>query len=236
MNQATLFNRGFSFDAVQRIKKHATGQSRLRALQATNDQRGREMDEARPMFERMRHRHENGTAPRAVTAWQLFQTPPEIARKLAELLPAFSHSDAPRILEPSAGLGRLLDAALARCQTAQITAIETDGNLCGELFRYQVEGVRVIEHDFLELEPEQIGHDFDAVLMNPPFHMRADIKHIRHALRFLKPGGTLAALCMNTRHRIEALQDMADTWQELPAGTFRQEGTNIETVLLSITK
>ena len=30
-------------------------------------------------------------------------------------------------------------------------------------------------------------------LLNPPFHLRADIRHVLHAMQFLKPGGKLAA-------------------------------------------
>ena len=72
--------------------------------------------------------------------------------------------------------------------------------------------------------------------MNPPFHMRADIAHILHALQFLCPGGTLAALCLDTYHREHALKHLSTTWEKLPAGTFRAEGTNVATVLLSIKK
>lgn len=71
--------------------------------------------------------------------------------------------------------------------------------------------------------------------MNPPFHMRSDIKHTLHALKFLHPGGVLVGLCMATRHRTEALEAMADHWELLPAATFAKEGTKVETYLFRIT-
>ena len=206
---------------------------RLHSLRVRNEQAAADMDEARPMFDRMRNRHENGTAPRAVTAYQLFQTPEAIAAQMVELLP--EAGDAPRILEPSAGLGRLINAALNRWPSAEITAIEEAAQLAGELFHHQAEGLTLLQRDFLAVDPDSLGQ-FDFVLINPPFHMRADIRHIRHALQFVRPGGTLAALCMNTRHRVEAFQDIADHWQPLPAGTFKESGTNIETILFTITK
>ena len=70
--------------------------------------------------------------------------------------------------------------------------------------------------------------------MNPPFHLRADIRHILHALKFLKPGGILAALCLDTPHREAALKPLSATWEKLPAGTFGKEGTHVATVLLTI--
>jgi len=33
--------------------------------------------------------------------------------------------------------------------------------------------------------------------MNPPFENGADIKHIQHAMKMLKPGGRLVAICAN---------------------------------------
>ena len=36
-------------------------------------------------------------------------------------------------------------------------------------------------------------------------------------------------------HRREALRHLADEWHELPAGTFRKEGTEVATCLFLIT-
>lgn len=114
-------------------------------------------------------------------------------------------------------------------------AVEIAPALVDQLHRQDKGGRRIVAADFLETTPAELG-TFDAVAMNPPFHMRADVAHIRHALTFLKPGGRLAALCMDTHHRAEALRPLADTWERLPAGSFRAEGTGIDAVLLTITK
>ncbi len=211
--------------------------SRLHELRMANDQRGYDMAEIRPRFDRLKTRHEDGTAPQAVAAHQLFQTPPALAAELVGLLPSL---EGKRVLEPSAGLGRLLDA-LAPFAPREVVAVECHADLCRELFRQEREGVKLLQRNFLTIDqrPDQGGEEigeFDAVAMNPPFTMRSDIRHILHALKFLKPGGVLAALCMDTDHRENLLRPLADHWQKVPAGTFAKEGTGVACVLLRITK
>lgn len=188
------------------------------------------MQEQRGRFDRMANRHENGTAPRAVAAWQLFQTPPELATRLVASL---NLREGERVLEPSAGLGRLIKAALPY-GPGKLTACEIAPQCAAELFRLEREGLTLIQRDFLTVDPEETGL-FDAVAMNPPFHMREDIRHINHALTFLRPGGRLAAVCMDTEHRERALRPIADTWEKLPPQTFKAEGTQVPCVLLTIT-
>lgn len=204
--------------------------NRLHTLRMDNDAAGFRMDEMRPRFDRLAQRHENGAAPRAVSAFQLFQTPAEIAGRLVSSLGELARG---RVLEPSAGLGRILDA-LAPFAPVGIVAVEIAAPCAGELFRQERAGVRILQRDFLACTVAELG-TFDAVAMNPPFHMRADIRHILHARQFLKPGGKLAALCFDTHHREKALRHLSSTWEKLPAGIFGKEGTGVATVLLTIT-
>jgi SAM-dependent methyltransferase len=203
--------------------------SRLEALRIDTILAGAQLAALRPRFERLAQRHENGTAPRAVSAFQLFQTPAAIAARLVALLELRAGA---RVLEPSAGLGRLLDA-LTPYHPAEVVAVEMAAACAGELYAQARPRVLLMQRNFLELTPATLGA-FDAVAMNPPFHFRDDIRHILHARAFLKPGGTLAALCMDTHHRTTALRGLAATWEPLPAGTFAKEGTHVPTVLLSI--
>lgn len=203
---------------------------RLHNLRMQNDAVRFEMDEQKPRFDRMAGRHENGTAPRAVVAHQLFQTPPAIA---ALLVAALDLNRSHRVLEPSAGLGRILDE-IAKTPAWDVTAIEIAPQCAGELFRQERPEVKILQRDFLAVKPEDTGL-FDAVVMNPPFTMRADIRHIQHARKFLKPGGKLAALCFNTPQRVAAFKDECDTWTDLPAGAFGKEGTGVATALVTFT-
>ena len=135
------------------------------------------------------------------------------------------------------------DFALA-CSPAGVTACEIAPQCAGVLFE-RFPGVQLLQRDFLEVQPPREGNCglviketrpvfFDRVVMNPPFHMRSDIRHIEHALKFLNAGGVLVALCMDTPHREKALRHLSSTWEPIPAGAFRSEGTSVPTVLLTI--
>lgn len=216
-------------DEIRAANAKNAARSRLHALRMENDAAKYRQQELAPRFAALAARKENGTAPRAVSAFQLFQTPPALA---AQLVAALGDAVRGRVLEPSAGLGRILDA-LASFAPVEVVAVEVAPQCAAELFRQERPGVRLLQRDFLTCTPEELG-TFDAVAMNPPFHMRADIRHVRHALTFLKPGGILAALVMDTPQREKALRDLSATWTKIPAGTFAKEGTGVPSVLLTI--
>lgn len=77
---------------------------------------------------------------------------------------------------------------------------------------------------------------FDRVIMNPPFENGSDIKHIRHALSFLKPGGRLVAICAAGPRQREAFQSEAEEWIDLPAGSFKSQGTDVNTAVVVFQK
>ena len=202
---------------------------RLHNLRMENDAAGYAMAEIRPRFDKLKTRHEDGTAPQAVSAYQLFQTPADLAGELVALLDLKRGA---RVLEPSAGLGRLLDALAPNAPSA-VVAVEIAPACAGVLFQQDRAGVSIRQADFLSFAPAELGL-FDAIVMNPPFHARADISHIFHAMKFLKPGGQLAAICMAGDSRELALRHFANLWIPLPSGTFREEGTNTPTIMLRI--
>ncbi len=91
-----------------------------------------------------------------------------------------------------------------------------------------------IVKNYLEVKKGDIKEKISLVIMNPPFHLRSDIRHISHARKFLNPGGKLAALCLNTHHRADAFKAIAETWEELPAQSFRESGTQVSVIMLTI--
>lgn len=74
--------------------------------------------------------------------------------------------------------------------------------------------------------------------MNPPFANGADIAHILHARRFLAPGGRLVAICAGGPRQAAKLRPLVEAcggeWEPLPAGTFKDAGTGVSTVLLTL--
>ena len=51
----------------------------------------------------------------------------------------------------------------------------------------------------------------------------------------LKPGGKLVALCANGPRQREAFMNEAEHWEDLPAGSFREQGTNVNVALMVLT-
>lgn len=170
-----------------------------------------------------------------VAAAQLFPTPAELARRMVELA---GFAEGEHALEPSAGSGNILRAIReATAGKVTRTAVEINSRLCDSL-RIREAGALVFCRDFLDCKPS----DFlpvDVVLMNPPFENASDIVHIRHALAFLKPGGRLIAICANGPRQGEQLGALVNqyggTWEALPADTFADQGTRVNTALLSLT-
>lgn len=190
------------------------GRSRLRGLLSDTRAAAREINHERHRFAELQ-----GGAPVVVSAHQLFPTPPALARRLvglAEIQPGHT------VLEPSAGTGNLLRALGDDCQ---VQAVEINAALCRELAKQWPTTCA----DFLQCGRE-LG-EFDRVIMNPPFTRGSDIRHIRHALQFVKPGGRLVALCMAGPRQRAALSD-AQEWIDLPAGSFQSEGTRVGTAMV----
>lgn len=160
-----------------------------------------------------------------VTANQLFPTPKEICKTMADIAEI---QPGMRVLEPSAGTGNILEAVWIETGKRCDVAIEINPNLARSL-KDRVPAVFCA--DFLDVIADPMNL-FDRILMNPPFENGSDIKHILHAMTFLKPGGRLVAICANGPRQNEKLKPLADTWEELPEGTFA--GTGVRTVLLTI--
>jgi hypothetical protein len=140
-----------------------------------------------------------------------------------------------KLLEPSCGDGRFMVAAHAK--GASPFGFEVDINRTLECRK---RGLRVLCANFLETEP---CGTYDVALMNPPFYGKHYAKHVRHAYKFLKPGGRLIAILPATARDHGLLDDvgvrsryMDAPWDDLPVGSFSESGTNINTVLFIVTK
>lgn len=162
-----------------------------------------------------------------VSAPNLFPTPASLAARVAELADLTAGD---KVLEPSAGTGALVQAVRALgIFREDVTAVEVNRALADRL---QDKAGRVVCADFLECNGD-LGK-FDKVVTNPPFDHGSDIRHIEHALTFLNPGGRLVAICANGPRQREALQSRATHWEDLPAGTFKEQGTTVNTALVVI--
>lgn len=133
-----------------------------------------------------------------------------------------------RVLEPSCGCGRLMDAIRDKATEngAVLLGIEVDPARAAEA---RAKGHAVQVANFLETVPTG---DFDHVVMNPPFYGKHYAKHVEHALKYLKPDGRLTAILPASARYDHGLLD--GRWTDLPVGAFSESGTNVNTVVLTI--
>lgn len=121
-----------------------------------------------------------------------FPTPLALADEMADLLDV---KDYHAVLEPSAGLGSLIEAVRRRAgPRVQVTAIEYMHKLA-DIIREKGIANGIITGDFLTMPANPA---FDRIIMNPPFESRQDARHILHALGWLKPNGCLVGLTTPT--------------------------------------
>jgi len=177
---------------------------------------------------------EEGIRPSASTAvskdLQFYWSPPKVIDAALEFASVWSpqqySGERPRlrILEPSCGDGRILDGIRARGY--QALGFEYHPGRAAEA---RAKGHSVVTGNFLEQPPTP---EFDRVVMNPPFYGRHYVKHVRHALEFLKPGGTLVSILPATAHYDHG--ELKGEWRDLPVGSFSEAGTNVPTGLLKM--
>jgi predicted RNA methylase len=168
-----------------------------------------------------------------------FDTPPEVVARVMELSEIENYGTPPMVLEPSAGLGNIAIAAIAA--GGRVSTVEIDGKRCAAL---RAAGVNAVNQaDFLTMQPSE-GFMFDLVLMNPPFTGQADIDHVTHALKFVKPGGRLVAVMSaavlyrdntKTRRFRELIEEQpTGVWEELDAGAFKESGTMVRACIVAV--
>lgn len=164
---------------------------------------------------------------------QQFYTPPALAAELVRLAFIKPGMEA---LEPSAGRGAI--AQEARVAGAKVSCVEMDPGNAAHLIAAGFDSVRSC--CFLSI---QAARAFDAVVMNPPFAGRADIKHVTHAMGFLKHGCWLAAVMSagvqfreDTLARdFRALVRKHDGFiRDVEPGAFREAGTMVHTVVVGM--
>ena len=142
------------------------------------------------------------------------------------------------VLEPSAGLGNI--ARRAAEITNQVHCVEIGDEQVSHL-RSSGPYASVVQGDFLEIPPCRV---FSHLLMNPPFAGQADVRHVEHALQFLRPGGRLVSIMSAgltfrmvdpTRSFRERLERLGAIVEMLPAGSFTPSGTDVHTCIVSLT-
>ena len=164
-----------------------------------------------------------------------FPTPAPLAAQLVELAELEPEH---LVLEPQAGQGGLAEAIARIIPKDNIHCVELLENHVSIL---QAKGFAAQEGDFLTIDPRPV---YDRVVMNPPFSRQADITHVLHAYRFLKPGGRLTAIMsagttFRSDRKTLAFREFLDQrgWHEpLPEESFKDSGTSVNTIRVLLDK
>ena len=163
-----------------------------------------------------------------------FPTPRPI---VARMLEAAELEDGMSVLEPEAGSGAILDEVRAAAPSSSLAAFECHYSLRKILL---AKGYNLTGADFMEAPASPL---FDRVLMNPPFEAGQDMAHVRHAFEFLKPGGRLVAIMSpgpffrsdrKSAEFREWFEGLGGECEDLPAGAFKESGTGVATVLVTL--
>lgn len=165
--------------------------------------------------------------------YQFFATPTELALKAVQAASIEPHHS---WLEPSAGQGAISD--LMRDISSKGTVVELMEENADILER---KGYSVLKIDFMNFA----GGMYSRIVANPPFTKGQDIAHIRKMYEHLEEGGILVSFASTSwvNGSVKAQQEFRD-WlgglnhkvESIPAGVFKDSGTNIPTVMITILK
>jgi phospholipid N-methyltransferase len=177
--------------------------------------------------------------------FQFFPTPHGLAMKMARFADI---QNGESVLEPSAGHGALIDAAMEF--GAKRALLPQQFFICELNPKWQAvlkrKGyTKIIADDFLTItrEDSRFRKGFDKIIANPPFTRNQDIDHIRHMYDMLAPGGRLVTLSSRswttgTQKKQVAFREWLDevyaSQHMVPSGTFAD--TQIATVIIAINK
>jgi predicted RNA methylase len=174
-----------------------------------------------------------------------FPTPDALVARMVAALDMVRTPNA-TVLEPSAGDGRIVAAVLAAYPECGVTWVEIDEDRADLIpTNRRAKGYR---GDFLAWPPAGKALNFDFVIMNPPFavpgNKDAFIDHVEHAYAMLRPGGRLVAIVpesIRTRTtksytRLRTLFESQGSWEDVDAGTFKESGTGVNTIMVTVDK
>lgn len=177
-----------------------------------------------------------------------FPTPPELAQRLVQMAGV---EPVDCVLEPSAGTGALVDAVVAAGGVVHV--IERDPAMRrGLVEKYSLQAHVMVYESASKLALDFLTYDvgdrkWDRVVMNPPFCKVGagdHLDHVAHAMRQLRPGGTLAAILPSgvvfredRRHREfrEFVVEHHGVITGLPPMSFKGSGTGVNTVAVMMT-
>lgn len=168
-----------------------------------------------------------------------FETPAVLAMRLVDMADI---QNGHRVLEPSAGRGRIVSAIHEGDGDAEVDALEIDPTHHESLVNLSPN--RIIVADFMQFTRTD-DCCYDRIIANPPFSKQQDISHVSHMHKLLKSYGVLVSVMSagvtfrTDRRSVEFRKLVADNGGEiemLPEGSFKESGTMVSACVVTIPK
>lgn len=168
--------------------------------------------------------------------FQFFGTPDTLADDLVKLADIQVDDE---VCEPSAGQGAIVKA-IQRATRRQRPVYGYELMEMNRTVLEGIEGLVLLGSDFLDCT-----YKFHKIVANPPFSKNQDITHVMKMYGCLKAGGRLVSVTSthwkNSSNKKETefrewIEKIGATIKEVPAGTFKESGTNIPSLIVVINK
>lgn len=181
----------------------------------------------------------NGEKRNLKKEFQFFATPDALADRLVEIADIQPTDEPPMILEPSAGQGAIVKAinrSTGGCDVYCYELMPTNQKILSK-----ISTVVLLGGDFLQHE----GEKFDYIIANPPFSKNQDIDHIKKMYEVLAANGRMVTIASKhwqiSSNKKETefkawLQSVNADVEDIDAGEFKESGTMVAGVIITITK
>lgn len=160
--------------------------------------------------------------------FQFFPTPIELVKKMIKLA-EIKLDDV--CLEPSAGVGNIA-RFLPNCDVIELHE--------GNRKTLTEKGFSLVHDDFLTFVPEK---KYNVIVMNPPFSKGQDIEHVTKAIemaeRVVVAVASASVMFRNDNKTVafrELVASYGGTIEELPADSFKESETSVNTCLIVVKK
>lgn len=178
----------------------------------------------------------NGENRNLKKEFQFFATPTDLAEKLVYYADLKNHDT---ILEPSAGQGAIIEHINKQCNVVPecFELMETNKIILNKTdLKFDLIG-----DDFLKSN----GKEYSKIIANPPFSKNQDITHVYKMFDKLARGGRIVTIMskhwQNSTNKKETqfrefLEELNAEITEINSGEFKESGTSIATVIVTIEK
>ncbi len=147
------------------------------------------------------------------------------------------------VLEPSCGKGDLADV-VSEAGVKVLYGLELNRDM--ERYLKGKPYTTMVGIDFLDFAKDDgIGHEWNRIVMNPPFTKQQDIDHILAAYDILAPGGILVSVVSEapffwSNKKAIAFREFLDShgaeMVRLDEGAFKESGMMVRTRLIKLEK